>query len=390
MNRALAFLGLALAALLAAPAWALDPLPDVVQEPGYVEWTLPADQPMVRLEDALAGLRTSDPIRHEETLKALGFYREDRGRGEVAYPEFDEPIQATAQFLGFQRRKLAVLTAPELGRRRWYAVLLRQDGNGERPWRAFQVFRFETDPERGLPIAFPDILGDDIRFWEVKHIVQDDIFGRVQVATLFRYDEEGQMRRVFQEEDRAYITAKFMGHSLRLTETLEFPGDQSIRRRVTVESYPWMRNEEFEHYLDVPSSEAPPAKVIHFSERFTWDPADFDFYADSQELDKLLHARSEFVRRDAARRLGEHLKTAPRRMAEAVWRDKSPLVRIQVALALAAIGDPSALPSVDKALRNWNEDTAVIQALDLAKDRLERAKAASAQPAAPGAAPAGD
>ncbi|MGH7443160.1 MAG: hypothetical protein ACREKE_10860, partial [bacterium] len=198
MKRSLAML-VALLLAGAGAAWALDPLPVVVQGPGYLSWTLQADLPMVKLEDAMAGLRSTDNIRHVRALKALGFYREDQGRGEVAYPQFEEPIAATTQFLDFERRKLAVLTVPELGRHAWYAVLLRQDGDGEHPWRAFQDFRFETDPERGLPMAFPDILGDDIRFWEVKHVTQDDIYGRVQVASLFRYDEEGRMRLTFQE-----------------------------------------------------------------------------------------------------------------------------------------------------------------------------------------------
>ncbi len=357
---------------------ALDPRPVVVQGPGYRTWTLEADQPLVKLEDVMAGLRTTDPFRHAAALKALGFIREDRGRGEVAYPRFDAPVRVTAQFLEFERLKLAVLTVPELGRQHWYAVILRQDGRGERPWRAFQVFRFKTDPVRGLWTAFPDILGDDIRFWEVKHIVQDDIYGRVQVASLFRYDEEGRMRLTFQEVDDAYITAKYLGHSEHVTEKLVFPGNQSILRRVRIDSYPWMRREEFEHYMGVPEAQAPPSSTVRYSERFAWDPADFDFYQDRQELRKLYTASSPFERRDAAFRLGEHLKTVPPRMAAAVWRDRSPLVRIQVALALAAIGDPSALPAVEKALANTNEDDTVVQALRIAESRLERARAAAA------------
>lgn len=380
MKRSAALFFVALLAL-AGSAWALDPLPDVVQGPGFRSWTLQADQPLVKLEDAMADLRTGDAFRHGRMLKALGFIEEDRGRGEVAYPEFSEPIAVTAQFLGFERRKLAVLTAPVVGRHRWYAVLLRQDGSGEAPWRAFQVFVFDTAPERGLVQDFPDVLGDDIRFWEVRHLVQDDIYGRVEVASLFRYDEEGRMRLTFQEPSDAYITAKFLGRSLRLRQTLVFKGDQRIVRRLELDSYPWMRRQEFEHYLDVPPAEAAPSEVTHLTEAFSWDPADFDFYNDEQELQKLYHAPSQYIRRDAARRLGERLKTVPRRMADAVWRDKSPLVRIQVALALAAIGDPSALPAVDKALRNWNEDDTVVQALKLAKTRLEQAKAAAAAPA---------
>lgn len=371
---------------LAGAAWALDPLPDVVQGSGYSTWTLEADLPLVKLEDALQDLRSTDQIRHTRILAELGIKAEDQGRGEWALPQIDAPLAATTQFLSFERRKMAVLTAPVRGHHKWYAVILRQEGNGEQYWRARQVFLFDTDPEIGLLQSFPNILGDDIRFWEVGHSVKDDIYGRAQVSSLFRYDDVGRMRLTYQELSNAYLTAKFVGRSLRLTQTLVFHKDQKIVREVELDSYPWMNREEFERYLAVKPGQAPPAKVLHLTETFAWDPADFDFYDDGQELGKLLHDPSPYIRREAARRLGEHLKTVPRRMAEAVWKDKNPLVRIQVALALAAIADPTALPAVDKALSNWDEDDSVREALQLAKDRLETAKAAG-PPAAAAEAP---
>ncbi len=373
---------------LAGAAWALDPLPEVVQGPGYSTWTLEADLPMVKLEDAMAGLRSRDQFRHLEALKDLGFQREYRGRGEWAWPEFQEPIHAQTQFLSFERRKLAVLTVPVKGGQRCYAVILRQEGNGEAYWRARQVFSFATDPVEGLKESFPDVLGDDIRFWEVQHLVQDDIYGRAQVTSLFRYDERGRMRLTFQELSDAYLTAKFIGHSLRLQQTLRFAKNQKIVRSVRLSSYPWMRREEFLRYLGVRPNQAVPSKVWTLRESFAWDPADFDFYGARQELDKLLHNPSPFIRVAAAQRLGEHLKTVPKAMADAVWKDKSPLVRIQVALALAAIADPSALPAVRKALRNWNEDDTVREALERARTRLERAEADSGKAASPGVAAA--
>ena len=371
---------------LAGAAWALDPLPTVVQGPGYSTWTLEADLPLVKLEDAMADLRSADQIRYSAILGSLGIKAEDQGRGEFVLPQIDAPVAATTQFLSFDRRKLAVLTAPVLGHHRWYAVILRQDGDGEAYWRAFQVFVFDTDPETGLVQSFPDILGDDIRFWQVDHAVKDDVYGRAQVSSIFKYDETGRMRLTYQELSDAYLSAKFMGRSLRLKQTLVFPGDQTILRKLALSSYPWMKREEFEHYEDVPPDQALPSKAWKVRETFAWDPVDFDFYNPDQELYKLTHAASPLVRGAAAQRLGEHLKTVPPAMARAVWQDKDPLVRIQTALALAEIGDPSALRALDKALANWDEDDTVRQALEGAKERLQEIKAAAA---AAGPPPAG-
>jgi hypothetical protein len=316
------------------------------------------------------------------------------GRGEYALPEIDAPAQAVTQFLSFDRRKLAVLTAPVRGHHRWYAVILRQEGGGEAYWRAFQVFVFDTDPEKGLVQDFPDILGDDVRFWEVGHTVKDDIYGRAQATSIFRYDDVGRMRLTYQELSDAYLTAKFLGQSLRLKQTLVFHKDQRIVRKLDMSSFPWMRREEFDHYIGVQADQARPSKVWTLKENFDWDPADFDFYNPDQEMDKLLHASSPFIRGVAARRLGERLKYAPKGLARAVWKDKNPLVRIEVALALAEIGDPSALPDVNKALHNYNEDDTVVEALTRAQTALLAAQAAASSGAAApsdggSAAPAG-
>jgi HEAT repeats len=390
MKRSALLSALFLALALSGAAWALDPLPEVVQGPGYNTWTLQADLPLLKLEDALADLRSDDQIRYDAVLAALGIKKEYQGRGEWALPEIDAPVAVTTQFLSFDRRKLAVLTAPILGHHRWYAVILRQDGDGEDYWRAFEVFLFDTDPETGLGQSFPDILGDDIRYWKVDHAVKDDIYGRAQVSSIFKYDETGRMRLTYQELSDAYLSAKFMGRSLRLKQSLSFPGDQTIVRTLKLASYPWMRREEFEHYEDVDPGQVPPSKVWKLKETFAWDPADFDFYDPDQELYKLLNAPSPLVRGAAAVRLGEHLKTVPPGMARAVWKDKDPLVRIQVALALAEIGDPSALPALDKALRNWNEDDTVRDALQQAQARLQEDKAAAAAPSSPDAAAPAD
>jgi len=370
---------------LAGPALALDPAPDVQVLPGIRSWTLEADHPLVKLEDAMADLRSTDPIRHRRVLEALGVKKELEGR-ELQVPEIDQPVEATTQFLSFERRKLALITAPIRGHHKWYAVVLRQEGNGEAYWRARQVLVFDTDPVEGYSQSFPDILGDDIRFWQANHIVKDDIYGRARVSSLFKWDEVGRMRLTYQEISDGYRTAKFQGQALRMRQELVLKGDQKIVRKLELRTYPWMKREEFEHYLGVKAEDATPAKVTKLQETFAWDPADFNFYNSGQELEKLVRDRSPYIRSEAARRLGEHLKTAHPQLADAAWKDKDPMVRIQVALALKAIGDPAALPALKKALLNWDEDDSVREALQMAKDSLEAVKAAQA-PAAD-AAPA--
>lgn len=371
----------------ASPLRALDPLPDVQHGRGYTTWTLEADHPLLKLEDVLMDLRSPDRRTYLKVLDALGIKQELQGR-ELAWPELVQPIDAQARFLGFERRKMAVVTAPVRGKHRWYAVILRQEGQGEAYWRARQVYTFDTDPVEGYTQSFPDILGDDIRFFQVRHIVQDDVYGRARVDSLFRYDERGQLRMTFQEMADAYRPAKFQGEALRLEQQLVYKGDQTIVRKLTLKTYPWMKREEWEHYQGVTPKEAKPSKVVKVEEKFAWDPAEFNFYGAEQEVEKLVTNKSAYIRRDAARRLGEHLKTAHPQLQDAVWKDKDPLVRMQVALALEAIADPAALPAVKKALVNYDEPDEVREALERAQTRLEKAQGSAPQAgSAPSPAP---
>src|SRR5262245_16726746 len=237
MTRSTAFLIALLG--LASAARALDPLPVVQQGPGYRTWTLEADHRLLKLEGVLHDLRSADRMTYTKVLEDLGIKQELQGR-EMAWPELIQPMEASAQFLGFERRKMAVVTAPVRGKHLWYAVLLRQEGNEEAYWRARQVFIFDTDPIEGLKQGYPDILGEDIHFWEARHIVQDRIYGRARVSSLFRWDERGRLRLTFQEHADAYRPAKFQGQALVLKQQLVFKGDQKIVRKLTLSSYPFM------------------------------------------------------------------------------------------------------------------------------------------------------
>jgi hypothetical protein len=359
---------------------ALDPLPQVQQGPGYRTWTLEADLPLLKLEDVLMALRMDDQRNYEEALRDLGIQKVQTGPL-LAWPKLVQPMEAVTQFLSSDRRKMAVLTAPIDGHHQWYAVLLRQEGNGEAYWRARQVFVFDTDPVEGYQQSFPDVLGDDQRFWQVDHLANSDIYGRLRVSSLFRWDEIGRERLTFQEAARGWHAGKFIGQAQRLKQELVYKGNQHIVRKLTLDLDPWMKREEWEHYTGVRTDEAPASKQIHLEETFAWDPADFDFYGAEQELAKLVRNKSPFIRGEAARRLGEHLKTAHPQLVAALTKDKNPLVRMQVALALAAIGDPKALPAVNKALRNVEEPDDVREALQQAQAALQSAQAsAPAQP----------
>jgi len=362
----------------ASPLAALDPLPDVQVGPGYSTWTIEADHPLLKLEDTLHDLRFTDRMNYEKALEALGIGKQDTERGNRAYPELIQPIEATAQFLGFERRKMAVLSAPVRGKHEWYAVVLRQEGSGEKYWRARQVFRFDTDPVEGFHQSFPDVNGEDIHFWMVRHLVQDGIDGRSRVDSLFRWDERGRLRLTFQELADAFHPARFQGEAIRLQQDLSFKGDQVIHRTLHIRTYPWMKREEWEQYRSVDAPQAPAAKVITAKEDFAWDPADFNFYGAEQELEKLVKHKDPRIRREAARRLGEHLKTTHPQLEAAMLKDKDAYVRMQAALALGAIGDPKALPAVEKALVNWDEPDTMREAYEQAEAQLKAAAAKQA------------
>ncbi len=370
MTRRIALIML-LALAGARPGFSLDPPVVMEQGPGFKTWMVEAHRPLLKLEDALHDLRSADRRTYEKALDDLGLQRrlEDR---ELAWPEIEQPIEAKTVFLSFERRKLAVLSAPLRGRSHWLVVILRQEGGGEAYWRAIQAFEFETDPVDGFAQEFPDINGEDIRFWLVKHVSRDDAYGRARVTSIFRYDEK-RLRLVFHEMGDLYRGAKFQGEALKLTQTLVFKGDQKIVRKLVLKTYPYLKREEFEKYEDVKPSEAKPAKVTQAEETFAWDPADFNFYQGEQELEKLVRNKSPLIRRDAARRLGEHMRTTHPQLEEAMLKDKDAYVRIQCALALKAIGDPAALPSVEKALLDHDEPDEVRDALLAAEAKLKGA-----------------
>lgn len=385
MTRRTALFSLALVGLLglAPRAWSLDPLPVVEQGPGYKTWMVESHHPLLRLEDALHDLRSSDRRTYEKVLEDLGLQKRLEGR-ELAWPELEQPMEAKTSFLSFERRKLGIISAPLRGRNHWLAIVLRQEGNNEAYWRAIQCFEFDTDPVDGYAQEFPDINGEDINFWLVRHINQDDIYGRARVTSIFKYDEK-RLRLVYHEAYDFYRGAKFQGQALKLDQELVFKKDQKIVRKMVLKTYPFMKREEFDKYEGVEAKEAKPAKVQKIQETFAWNPADFNFYQDEQELEKLVKNKSPFIRRDAARRLGEHMKTTHPQLEEAMLKDKDAYVRIQCALALAAIGDPKALPSVKKALLNYDEPDEVREAFQRAQAKLE---AVAPSQAAPEASPA--
>jgi hypothetical protein len=205
-------------------------------------------------------------------------------------------------------------------------------------------------------------------------MVKDGIDGRTRVDSLFRWDERGRLRLTFQELADAFHPARFQGEAVRLQQKLDFKGDQVIHRTLSVKTYPWMKREEWEQYRSVDAPDAPAAKVQTLHEDFAWDPADFNFYGAEQELQKLVTDKSPLIRREAARRLGEHLKTTHKQLEQAMLKDKDAYVRMQAAIALGAIGDPAALPAVEKALVNWDEPDTMREAYEQAESQLKRAQ----------------
>lgn len=382
MTKRTALFSAALMGLLAlAPkAWSLDPRPVIETGPGFKTWVVESHHPLLRLEDLLHDLRSPDRRVYEKALDDIGLHKRLEGR-ELSWPELEQPIEAKTSFLSFERRKLGIVTAPLRGRNHWLAIVLRQDGNNEAYWRAIQCFEFETDPVDGYAQEFPDINGEDINFWLVKHINKDDIYGRARVDSIFKFDEK-RLRLVYHESYDFYRGAKFQGQALKMEQELVFKKDQKIVRKLTLKTYPFMKREEFEQYEGVKAKEASPAKVQKVEESFAWNPADFNFYQDDQELEKLVRHKSPFVRRDAARRLGEHMKTTHPQLEEALLKDKDEYVRVQCALALKAIGDPAALPSVEKALLNYDEPDEVREVLQQTQAALKAAQAAQPTPAA--------
>lgn len=359
------FLGLIVALTgLASMARALDPLPVVLSGRGYKTWSLNQDGKLWRLEDLLHDLRSADRRVYTATLKDLGFLKERLGKIEK-WPELEQPIEAKTSFLSFERRKLGVITAPIHGKHQWYLILLRQEGNDEAYWRPLQFFIFDTDPVEGLQIEFPDILGDDIRFLQVRHLGKDDIFGRAHSLALFRYDEK-RLRLTWQEFDRYWRAGKFQGDPTRIEQSISFKGDQKFTRTLQVKSWPFLTREEFDKYEGT-----EPRKSWTVKERFVWNPIGYNFYGDIEELTKLVQHDSPLVRREAARRLGEVMTNTHPQLEKAVLKDKDAYVRMQAALSLGHIGDPKALPTIEKALKNWDEPDTMREAFEKARAALE-------------------
>jgi hypothetical protein len=365
------FMAALLAAAAASPSLrALDPLPAVYYGAGYLSWVLPADAKLWSMEKLLEALRDKDLPRRQATMKAIGFQKIRVGR-QLLWPEIEQPYKVETKWLGIERRKEAILTMPAHGRHAWIMVLFRQDANDETYWRPFQFLKFDTDPVEGIEVSYPDILGDQIYFIRVKHLSKDDIYGTRRVDSIFKFDEK-QLRLAYQETDNFYRAGKFQGDPVKIHQELDFPGNQRIVRKIEVKTYDFMPAPEFYHYEE---SNVKPRHVATAKETFSWDPQNFSFYDPQAELEKLVTHPSPWVRREAARRLGELVKTTHPQLEQAMLKDKDPYVRAQAALALANIGDDAALGSVKKALHKYNEPEALEEAFQAAFDKLSKTKA---------------
>jgi hypothetical protein len=202
----------------------------------------------------------------------------------------------------------------------------------------------------------------------VKHLVKNDVYGTRSVQSYFKYDEK-QLRLTFQETANYYRGGKFQGDPLRLTQELIFKGNQRIQRKIEVRTYPFMPDPEYYNYEE---NNVKPRKVAHAIESFSFDPQNFSFYDPAVELGKLAKNPSPYVRREAARRVGETVKTAPPELEHAMLHDTDAYVRAQCALALQNIGDPDALPALSKALKNYNEPDTLEEAYQGAYDALSK------------------
>jgi hypothetical protein len=305
VRRFFAFAALLGLLAFARPARALDPLPDVYYGSGYIGWTLPADAKLWAMENLMEGLRNPDLSERQKVMKSIGFEKIRVGR-ELLWPEIEQPIEVETKWLGVERRKEAILTMPVRGRHAWIMVLFRQDANDETYWRPFQLLKFDAEPVEGIQVSYPDILGDQIYQVRVKHLSKDDIYGTRRVDSIFKFDEK-QLRLTYQETDNFYRSGKFQGDPTKIHQELSFKGDQRIQRKVEIKTYPFMPAPEFYHYEE---SNVKPRKVMKASESFSWNPQNFSFYDPIAELEKLVTHKSPWVRREAARRLGEILKTS--------------------------------------------------------------------------------
>jgi hypothetical protein len=363
----------ALLVLGAAPLRALNPLPEIYQGPGYLSWQVQEDARLWQMETLLERLRDPNMAEREKAMKEIGIEKFRAGRS-LVMPEIIQPMHADLKWLGIERRKHAILSLPIKGKHLWLLVLFRQDSNDEAYWRPYQVLRFDTDPVEGLTLSYPDILGDQIYFLGVKHLVKDDMYGVRKVQSFFKYDEN-RVRLTYQETDNYYRAGQFQGDPQRLKVELTMKGDQRILRHIEVKTYPFMPGPEFFNYEE---SNVKPRKVETASESFSFNPQNFSFYDPEAELEKLVTNPSAYVRREAARRLGERLKTTHPQIEHAMLSDKDAYVRVQCALALENIGDTAALPSLKKALDKFHEPDTMEEAYRRAFDTLSKLKAEKA------------
>jgi hypothetical protein len=374
-----------LIALLPFSALSLPEHPVVLKGLGYRTWMAPADAKAWQMERLLYELRQKDEGLRARALEQLGFERTRVDRT-LMWRAWSEPIKVEQSWLGFERRTLAVLTAPYQGGLQNVLVIFTRDGNDQQYWKPWQIFEFDTDPAQGLQVSYPDILSEGIHQLAVRHQVKDDIYGNREVVTIFKDDERGgerQMLPVWQETVEAFRSGKFEGDPQWMSATLAY-GDQHITRKVTSKHYDYTLRAEDVRYLEAPYDK--PKRVDHYTERFSYNPADFSFYDSLTELEKLVRAKSPELRVQAARRLGSLLSTTHPQLEKAMLKDKDARVRIEAALALATIADPAALASVRKGLANTEEDDTVKEALERAEAVLEPLAAALPTPE-PAAAP---
>ncbi len=362
-------LALALAWGAASAAFALAPLPQVYQGQGFRTWLAPQNARAWQMDWLKHDLARKDETLRGQTLKALGLLRHRVDRT-LMWPQWEQPVEDRIRIryerLGFSDRKSAVLWAPYAGRGEYVMIVFSQWGDGQDYWKPWQIFEFKTDPVPGLKVEFPDILSDGSRELVVRHLVRNDAYGDREVVSIFRNDDQGDnraLRLTWQETDEYYRAGKYEGNPAWMSEKLKF-GDQRILRTVTWKRYHYTREGEEARYQGM-----HPFRRETYRERFSWNPADFSFYDAETELGKLVRGREPELRQDAARRLGEILSTAHPQLVAAL-KDKSALVRMQAALALEDIGDTTALPALEKALENPNEDNTVTQALQQAEDSL--------------------
>ena len=231
---------------------------------------------------------------------------------------------------------------------------------------------FDTDPAKGLNFDWPDILDDAIPMMAVRHLEQNATYGNMQVMSLFKFDER-RLRLTWQETDDHWRAGKFTGTPTWTKQNLKF-GNQRIERTLTQSQHLYTEGEEIERYIG-----EEPYRVLKGKEIFSWNPMGFSFYHAEDELLKLKSNSLPEIRRQAARRLGLILKTSHAILEQAMLSDKDAMVRIQSALAIAAIGDPEALKSVEKALTNWDEPDNVVQALRQAQSQLEAVRSGEAK-----------